>query len=558
MPEQSDNQQKIEQLNAQNKELQQQYIALMAEIAVEISKDTSLSDEERGQKRSTVYRFSAWAREGNGLFYPVSDKLSSSENVAKLNSLAQSYANNVSAIQALQNKNAGKPSEEKPSPAPSKSGNRNDDNPDEDEPVGPDGDEEDDDFGPGLDDDAWPSDEDGNIKGLNIPEYNRIQPGDSKAVKQTKRAAQRRQAAKEANQQTENTKTKHEAEAGKTEANKKGKTYQPGGYTKKNDGSKVLKTKGLKAASEYAKTYTSFSGHDMVVTVEVPVDQIHHKSVVKTIGEFQTISYSVHDEKTPVRNIGNMNPRDWVFGPRMVAGTLVLTVFNRHWMHALLDEYNEQNKIYTHYLMDELPPLNITISAANEYGKNARLCIYGVTFVNEGQVMSINDIYTENTYQFMAFDVDYLTPAQSSIHNGTRLNYAGGGIQRIPVRQKNNTAPSSTPQITKSKNTKGKQYPSRSAEREKAKAKEPKMKNYETKYGKTRRAYASWYYDYLAWINDMEKVQKKNPSYRAITFQRMREKAKMTYENRCSIADNKKKEERDRKKKKRKEGGDKS
>jgi virion structural protein len=45
---------------------------------------------------------------------------------------------------------------------------------------------------------------------------------------------------------------------------------------------------------------------------------------------------------------------------------------------------------------------------ANEYGDKSHLALYGVTFVNEGQVMSINDIYTENTFQFYAKDVDYL------------------------------------------------------------------------------------------------------------------------------------------------------
>jgi hypothetical protein len=58
--------------------------------------------------------------------------------------------------------------------------------------------------------------------------------------------------------------------------------------------------------------------------------------------------------------------------------------------------------------MDELPAFNITISCANEYGHNAKLALYGVTIVNEGQVMSINDVYTENTYQFFATNVEYL------------------------------------------------------------------------------------------------------------------------------------------------------
>ena len=160
-------------------------------------------------------------------------------------------------------------------------------------------------------------------------------------------------------------------------------------------------------ASKFTPTYRTFSGHDMVVTVQLPISRT--SNIVKVIGAFQTITYSIHNDKSPVRVLGDMNVRRYVFGPRTVAGTLILTVFDRHWMKELLGSYKKiKGETERYFLMDELPAFNLTISCANEYGHSAKLALYGVTIVNEGQVMSINDVYTENTYQFFATNIEYL------------------------------------------------------------------------------------------------------------------------------------------------------
>lgn len=45
----------------------------------------------------------------------------------------------------------------------------------------------------------------------------------------------------------------------------------------------------------------------------------------------------------------------------------------------------------------------------NEHGNGATLNIYGVSILTEGQTMSIEDIYTENTMQYIAMDIDLMT-----------------------------------------------------------------------------------------------------------------------------------------------------
>ena len=160
-------------------------------------------------------------------------------------------------------------------------------------------------------------------------------------------------------------------------------------------------------SEEYTKTYTSYSGHDMVCTFSMPLE--NGGSISKVVGNVQTISYSIHNEKMPVRVLGNMNMRSVVFGNRMIAGSMVFIVFDRHWANYFMDEYLKSVKSNAHMLTDEMPPINITISMANEYGDRSSLVLYGVTFVNEGQNMSTNDMYTENTFEYFAKDIDYLT-----------------------------------------------------------------------------------------------------------------------------------------------------
>ena len=161
-------------------------------------------------------------------------------------------------------------------------------------------------------------------------------------------------------------------------------------------------------ASLWTKTNVSFSGCDMVVSANMRSSSGRTVSVV--MGSVQTVSYSIYRKLSPINCIGNVNAKDYVGGPRTVAGSLVFTVFHQHWATDLLDKfykaegYAANRKVF----MDEVAPIDLTISMANEFGVKSRLALYSVRLFSEGQVMSINDIYTENTYQYVALNVDYL------------------------------------------------------------------------------------------------------------------------------------------------------
>lgn len=156
--------------------------------------------------------------------------------------------------------------------------------------------------------------------------------------------------------------------------------------------------------------YNSYSGCDAVVTAQLAnIDS--DSSISKNcyiLGSLQTLSISTHQDKVPVRNIGNINAVEYTMGQRTIAGSMVFAVFDRHFA----DEIFNDLKQYTNdsvILADEIPALNITITLANEYGSKSKMSLYGVKFVDEGQVLSINDLYTENTFQFVAVGLDPLT-----------------------------------------------------------------------------------------------------------------------------------------------------
>lgn len=177
------------------------------------------------------------------------------------------------------------------------------------------------------------------------------------------------------------------------------------------------------AKSLWGDANTSFSGCDMVVTMDVVFPGGTKFS--RVIGSLQTLTYSIHMDKFPVRSVGNVNAKDYVFGPRTIAGSLIFAVFDRHFAYDMLSEADAHSTDKKqNLLMDEMPPINITVTFANEFGKNARLALYGIRIVNEGQTMSINDIYTENTYQFVATDIEYLHEESTDPLNPTEDMYA--------------------------------------------------------------------------------------------------------------------------------------
>lgn len=155
----------------------------------------------------------------------------------------------------------------------------------------------------------------------------------------------------------------------------------------------------------YSATYTSYSGCDIIASITVDKNK-----PPLVIGELQTVSYSIHREVQPVRILGKSNPVGFTRGQRTIAGSLIFTVFDK----SILNEIKKEAKLDKSIsLADELPRFDIDIIMQNEYGKSSSMKIEGIVIVDEGQVMSIEDMLTENTMSYMATDIKVLDVIES-------------------------------------------------------------------------------------------------------------------------------------------------
>lgn len=173
--------------------------------------------------------------------------------------------------------------------------------------------------------------------------------------------------------------------------------------------------------------YNSYSGADITAQILVP-----NEERPLTIGELQTISYSMHRENTPVRTLGHVNPNGFVRGPRTIAGSLIFTQFSSYTFYKL-----EQWKLLSRQgffpVSDMLPPFDIILSFANETGSFSKMKIYGVTIVDEGGTMSVDDLVTEQTYTYMARGIQPLTSyiPEGAVNDPVYVNRISGNNNSI-------------------------------------------------------------------------------------------------------------------------------
>ncbi len=162
----------------------------------------------------------------------------------------------------------------------------------------------------------------------------------------------------------------------------------------------------------------SFAGVDIQATMVLPRigDQTSSdEGDFIELGELQTISYSIHRENSPVRTLGHVNPRGFVKGSRTIAGSLIFTVFNEYAFYRIKEFKKALLERNYAPLADMLPPFDIVLTFFNEYGLAAKMKNFGVTIVDEGQTMSVDDLITEQTYTYMARGLQplmHLDPAE--------------------------------------------------------------------------------------------------------------------------------------------------
>lgn len=171
----------------------------------------------------------------------------------------------------------------------------------------------------------------------------------------------------------------------------------------------LLNQRGLSFVSQYADGLppsfyppASFSGCDIRAGIMVPGGKGGIPSSFKIFGDLQTITISSHRGASPVRCLGEHWVREYARGTRTIGGTLIFSVLNSDTLHSLMRlNYKE---VYTPYtaVIDQIPPFNVTIMGVNESGQAAALGILDMVLINNGITLSIDDIFTEQSYTYVA------------------------------------------------------------------------------------------------------------------------------------------------------------
>jgi len=202
--------------------------------------------------------------------------------------------------------------------------------------------------------------------------------------------------------------------------------------------------------SAFTRGYNSFSGVDITAVIGA-----------NTIGSIQGISYQVSREKAPIYTMGSADPRAFARGKRAIAGSLVFIQFDHEpimYELANIDPKEESRRLYflsdqddlrpeykageqisvsdttvtssgtsqntpgaaignqeqnltsagsdqekaLPWYADQIPPFDVVLSAANEYGALAIMKILGLELMNSGYGVSIDDIVSEHSYTYIA------------------------------------------------------------------------------------------------------------------------------------------------------------
>lgn len=201
-------------------------------------------------------------------------------------------------------------------------------------------------------------------------------------------------------------------------------------------------------ATDYQGTYSVSTGTDIYA--------VFNNIIMSTA---QGVSYSVTRQKAPVYTLGSSDPRAIARSKRGIAGSMIMTTFDRHCLadfiiasdeskfygkndelaNSAANPWRNQSVVPTSLpnvtgislatpnpqadlgfesrtpaagqnlatrveamYADQLLPFDLTLASMNEYGKGQAMRIYAVEFLNEGSGVSIDDTSNEVQLTYIA------------------------------------------------------------------------------------------------------------------------------------------------------------
>jgi hypothetical protein len=159
--------------------------------------------------------------------------------------------------------------------------------------------------------------------------------------------------------------------------------------------------------ADYVENKVVYGGCDVSINIITP------ESGLVKCAEVQTITVSEHSDRGVARALGKRGYSGYCDGIRTCAGTMIFTIIDDSPLAKLL--YDETSKT-KYFKLSQLPPLDFVLVLQSEYigAKVLMSSILGVIFEDTGVVYSQEDVKTEMTGSYKAFDYYPLMPKDFS------------------------------------------------------------------------------------------------------------------------------------------------
>lgn len=177
-----------------------------------------------------------------------------------------------------------------------------------------------------------------------------------------------------------------------------------------------------------AHPHRAISPVNLTVTMTLPTGQM-----VK-FATLTMIAVSMHRDTFPVTVMSRVEPVGFTRGHRMIAGTMVFSVFDRSaFAHALADGDSEPSVTFAtpshltepkialvNMNADELPPFDVHMIYANEEGTLCYEGLRGVRIVDEGGIRSMELMQIQESFSYMAVEKIPLQPFSKYIQSSEK------------------------------------------------------------------------------------------------------------------------------------------
>lgn len=177
----------------------------------------------------------------------------------------------------------------------------------------------------------------------------------------------------------------------------------------------------------------SYSGSD----VKALIKSTDSNTAYKVLNTLTTVSFSVNEQKTPVRRLGRRHVVGFTKAIRTIAGTMVLTVLKGHPLTELytVGDYYKAGEMgqgihrpNSYHFATNVPPFDLKLIYQTEHNSNyyAELVIKGIEIISQSIVTSVNDMITECVLQFVARDynefINHVSDVTEQSHERIKVN----------------------------------------------------------------------------------------------------------------------------------------